>query len=118
MKNESQYRFNIQFTAKTDDEIMAGEFINSLGRRKGLFIVATVIEYLNNHKELSSNSKHIHVSTVSADQLEAKIRAIIDEKLACLPAEVRLAPALPPETTQISSDIADMLEDLELFASF
>ena len=56
MKNESQYRFNIQFTAKTDDEIMAGEFINSLGRRKGLFIVAAIIEYLNNHKELSSNS--------------------------------------------------------------
>ena len=118
MKNESQYRFNIQFTARTDDEVRAGEFLNSLGRRKSTIIVAAVIEYLNHHAELSSNPNHMRVSTVSADQLEAKIRAIIEEKLANIPSDNGNRPTPPMETDQMSNDIADMLDDLELFASF
>lgn len=118
MKNNSQYRFNIQFTARSDDEIRAGEFLNSLGRRKSTFIIAAVIEYLTSHPELLADPKQIHVSTVSVDQLESKIRAIVEEKLSSLPAEHKSRSVPAAEVEQISTDIADMLDDLELFSSF
>lgn len=119
MKNENQYRFNLQFTAHSDDEIRVGEFLSSLGRRKSSIIIAAVIEYLDNHPDFSSESNRIRVSTVSAEQLEAKIRTIIDEKLSVLPADniskVKQV-AEPEEIACDNSDIMDMLDDLELFS--
>lgn len=119
MKNENQYRFNLQFTAHTDDEIRVGEFLSSLGRRKSSIIIAAVIEYLDNHPDFSSESSRIRVSTVSAEQLEAKIRTIIDEKLSVLPADniSKVKPVAEPEEIGCdNSDIMDMLDDLELFS--
>ena len=119
MKNENQYRFNLQFTAHSDDEIRVGEFLSSLGRRKSSIIIAAVIEYLDNHPDFSSESSSIRVSTVSAEQLEAKIRTIIDEKLSVLPADniSKVKPVAEPEEIGCdNSDIMDMLDDLELFS--
>ena len=120
MKNESQYRFNLQFTARSDDELRVGEFISSLGRRKSSIIIAAVIEYLDNHPDFSSESSRIRVSTVSAEQLEAKIRTIIDEKLSALPAD-NICTTKPVdesgETSCDKTDIIDMLDDLDLFNS-
>ena len=119
MKNENQYRFNLQFTAHTDDEIRVGEFLSSLGRRKSSIIIAAVIEYLDNHPDFSSEASRIRVSTVSAEQLEAKIRTIIDEKLSVLPADniSKVKPVAEPEEIGCdNSDIMDMLDDLELFS--
>lgn len=118
MKKDSLYRFNIQFTPRSDEEETVGEYLNSHGRRKSIFIIAAVIEYLHNHPELLSESNRIHVSTISADQLEAKIRAIVEEKLNNLPAVYRNMPVPATEAEQISSDIVDMLDELELFAGF
>ena len=118
MKKDNQYRFNIQFTPRSDEEETVGEYLNALGRRKSIFIIAAVIEYLYNHPELLSEPNRIHVSTISADQLEAKIRAIVDEKLNNPPIEYRDTPGAAAEAAQISTDIADMLDDLELFAGF
>lgn len=117
MKKDDLYRFNIQFTPKTDEEVKVGEYLNALGRRKSIFIAA-VIEYLRNHPELQDETNQIHTSTISADQLEAKIRAIVEEKLLGLPAEYRKIPVQATATEQISSDIVDMLDELELFAGF
>lgn len=118
MKNESQYRFNLQFTARSDDEIRVGEFLSTLGRRKSSIIIAAVIDYLDSHPELSSESSRIQVSTVSADQLEVKIRTIIEEKLSSIQVVPKNATLQATEVEQISSDIVDMLDDLELFSSF
>ena len=118
MKKDDLYRFNIQFTPKTDEEVKVGEYLNTLGRRKSIFIIAAVIEYLRNHPELQDETNQIHISTISADQLEAKIRAIVEEKLQGLPAENRKIPVPATVTEQISSDIVDMLDELELFAGF
>lgn len=119
MKNENQYRFNLQFTAHSDDELRVGEFLSSLGRRKSSIIIAAVIEYLDNHPDFSSESSRIRISTVSAEQLEAKIRTIIDEKLSVLPADniSKVKPVAEPEEIGCdNSDIMDMLDDLELFS--
>ena len=118
MKKDDLYRFNIQFTPKTDEEVKVGEYLNALGRRKSIFIIAAVIEYLRNHPELQDETNQIHVSTISADQLEAKIRAIIEDKLSKLSIEYNCTPVSAMETEQISTDIVDMLDDLELFTAF
>lgn len=118
MKKDNLYRFNIQFTPRSAEEETVGEYLNALGRRKGIFIIAAVYEYLHNHPELLSEPNRIHVSTISADQLEAKIRAIVEEKLNNLPIEYRNMPGAAAEADRISTDITDMLDDLELFAGF
>lgn len=118
MKTDNQYRFNIQFTARSKEEETVGEYLNALGRRKSIFIIATVIEYLHNHPELLSEPNRIHISTISADQLEGRIRAIVEEKLKNLPLDNRNTPGTAAEADQISTDIADMLNDLELFSGF
>ena len=51
MKQDRLYRFNIQFTPQSEAEERAGEFLNSLSRRKSTIIVAAVIEYMQNHPE-------------------------------------------------------------------
>ena len=118
MKRDSQYRFNIQFTACSDDETRVGEFLNSLGRRKSTVIVAAVIEYLQHHPELLGDDDRIQVSTVSADQLEATIRAIIDEKLSTLPVGHKSSAIPASAAAPVDADIVDMLSDLELFTNF
>ena len=115
MKNESQYRFNLQFVARSADERRVGEFLSTLGRRKSAVIIAAVIDYLENHPELSFESSRIRVSTVSADQLETRIRAIIDEKLSVLPVKQTSTSEVSIDTDPSSTDIVDMLDDLELF---
>ena len=117
MKNESQYRFNLQFVARSADERRVGEFLSTLGRRKSAVIIAAVIDYLENHPELSFESSRIRVSTVSADQLETRIRAIIDEKLSALPVKQSNTSEVSIDLDPSSTDIVDMLDDLELFNS-
>ena len=118
MKQGRLYRFNIQFTAQSDAEERAGDFLDSLARRKSTVIVAAVIEYMQNHPEMLSDPRHIQVSTISPDQLEATIRAIIEEKFSNLPANYHSTCVPAADEEQLHTDIADMLDDLELFSNF
>lgn len=118
MKRDCQYRFNIQFIARTETEVTVGEFLNALGRRKSTAIIAAVSEYLDDHPELLSDPGHIRVSTISADQLDARIRSIVEEKLSSLPATHQAASEPVVDSVQVSTEIADMLNDLELFSCF
>lgn len=118
MKQDQLYRFNIQFTPQSEAEERAGEFLNSLSRRKSTVIVAAVIEYMQNHPEILSDPRHIQVSTISSDQLEAKIRAIIEEKFSNLPANYHSTCVPAADEEQLRTEITDMLDDLELFSSF
>ena len=102
---------------RNTDERRVGEFLSTLGRRKSAVIIAAVIDYLENHPELSFESSRIRVSTVSADQLETRIRAIIDEKLSVLPVKQASTSEVSIDTDPSSTDIVDMLDDLELFNS-
>jgi len=80
--------------------------------------VAAVIEYLQHHPELWGDDDRIQVSTISADQLEATIRAIIDEKLSTLPVGYESSAVPASAAGPIDEDIVDMLSDLELFTNF
>ena len=116
MKQDGMYRYCIQFRAHTESEIRAGEMLEKLGRKKSTVIVAALLEYMDNHPELSDDVQgHVTVNTVSMDALESRIAKLIEEKIR----DMKLQPqstAIPPEQAEeVSQDILDMLDDLNLF---
>lgn len=115
MISEKGYRFNIQFTARTEEAVRVGEFLNSLGRRKSAVIIAALNEYLDNHPELHGDVKRYEVSTLTVGQLEEQIHSIIDKKLSGLVIPQPNGICQDEATPTANQDIVDMLDDLELF---
>ena len=117
MKDGSSYRYNIQFPGKTDLEIRAGEFLETLGRKKSAVIISALNEYLDHHPELSDGSHPIvSISSISLQELEIKMKAMIDERMARIdvPA-VSVSPSgLTVSAEAISKDIMEMIGDLDL----
>lgn len=116
MKQNGMYRYCIQFRANTESEIRAGELLEKLGRKKSAVIVATLLEYMDNHPESSEGDHgHVTVNTISIDTLETHISRLIEEKLR----GIQLPPhseGIPQEQAEeVSQDIMDMLDDLNLF---
>ena len=118
MKKDDLYRYCIQFPGKSEAEKRAGDFLEMLGRRKSTVIIAALNEYLDHHPEIgAANVDHrVSISTVSMGQVEAKIRELIEEKLAGLQV-VGTSDSVPVSNhiDEVSQDIIDMIGDLELF---
>ena len=118
MKDGNSYRYNIQFPGKTDLEIRAGEFLETLGRRKSTVIIAAMNEYLDHHPELSDGSHPIvNISSLSFQELEIKIQAMIEDRLAGIDVPtVSASPyGLASSAEAVNKDIMDMISDLDLF---
>ena len=116
MKQDGMYRYCIQFRAHTESEIRAGELLEKLGRKKSAVIVAALLEYMDNHPELTDGDQgHVTVNTMSLNALEAHISRLIEDKLRV----IELPPhgeSIPHEQAEeVSQDIMDMLDDLNLF---
>ena len=118
MKDGSSYRYNIQFPGRTDLEIRAGEFLETLGRKKSAVIISALNEYLDHHPELSDGSHPIvSISSISLKELEIKMKAMIDERMARIdvPA-VSVSPSgLTVSAEAVSKDVMEMIGDLDLF---
>ena len=85
MKQDGMYRYCIQFRAHTESEIRAGELLEKLGRKKSAVIIAALLEYMDNHPELTDGDQsHVTVNTMSLGALEAHISRLIEEKLRVL----------------------------------
>ena len=117
MKRDDMYRFCLQFGTDSEDEIRVGEFLESLGRKKSAVVVNALIEYLDNHPELASGkaSRHVKISTVTIDALEEHIRRLIEERLAGIDLSHAAHGAPSEQAKEVSQDIVDMLDDLDLF---
>lgn len=103
----------------TVEEQRAGQLLERLGNKKSPIVIAALNEYLGSHPELLEGTAHIqfHVSNPSPQQLEEKIRQLIEERLAQGSQLTPLAPVTEAETPkQVSDDILDMLSDLEMFS--
>ncbi len=111
------YRFCLQFGTASEDEIRAGEFLESLGRKKSTVIIQALIEYLDNHPEYANGNEQrsIQISTVSVDVLEDKIRSLIEERLSGIDLTAISGSNYSAQTKEVSQDIVDMLGDLDLF---
>lgn len=119
MIKDGKYRFTLQFGMDTVEETRAGKLLEEAGKRKSPIVVAALNEYIEKHPELLSSNVRIQfqVRPLSPDQLEMKIRQLIEERLSSggnIPPQI---PAQTPNTTrQISEDILDMLTDLDCFS--
>ena len=119
MKDGSSYRYNIQFPGRTDLEIRAGEFLKALGRKKSAVIISALNEYLDHHPELSDGSHPIvNVSSLSLPELETKIQSMIEERLAGIEVPVVAAASTLSvnHADEVSKDIMEMINDLDLFS--
>ena len=114
MKQDGMYRYCIQFRAHTESEIRAGELLEKLGRKKSAVIVASLLEYMDNHPELTDQC-HVTVNTMSLGALEAHISRLIEEKLRGIELPPRGESIPHEQAEEVSQDIMDMLDDLNLF---
>ena len=117
-KKENVYRFSLQFGMDTTDKIRAGEFMEKLGNKKSAVVVAALNEYLEQHPEAKSETLRIRVeqeSSLRKEKLEQFIRSLVREQIekANISADRRLSE--PKEEQQLEDDIAQMLENLDLF---
>ena len=116
MKQDGMYRYCIQFRAHTESEIRAGELLEKLGRKKSAVIIAALLEYMDNHPELTDGDQsHVTVNTMSLGALEAHISRLIEEKLRSIELPPRGESISHEQAEEVSQDIMDMLDDLNLF---
>ena len=116
MRDGDRYRFNLQFTASTQEAERAGEMLEMLGKRKSQFVVTAVTEYLKNHPDFRIDKTIDTPQRVYKVELEKMIRAIIEERLSGYDISTEKPElgktAIPDE---IDSGIMAMLGNIQLF---
>ena len=118
MIKDGKFRFTLQFGMETQEELEAGKLLEQLGKRKSPVVVAALNEYLANHPEfhLGETRIHFHLATPDQQNLENTIRRLIEERLGSgMPTLTQTGSQEAPDPKQVSSDILDMLSDLEMF---
>ena len=118
MKSPDKYRFSLQWKAGTAEMVQAGEFLESLGNRKSGFVLLAVTEYLNKHPEVLSAGKALRIvvkQSYSRDQVEAIVKAMIEEKLTGMQFLPQGGECGMGESVAAEPDIDELLKNLDLF---
>jgi hypothetical protein len=119
MKTPDKYRFSLQWGAETSEKIQAGDFLETLGNRKSEVIVAAVTEYLAVHPEALTSGQKLKIvvrPSVTPQQMEAMVRAMIEERLAGIAAATPASAASDDSVELGNADISAMLQNLDLFS--
>lgn len=118
MIKNGKYRFTLQFGMQTVEEEKAGQLLEQLGKRKSPLVVAAINEYLANHPDFLKSQRCVqfHVAAPDTQFLENLIQQIIEERLGCSTITQKGEKENNLNTGKLSSDILDMLNDLEYFA--
>ena len=118
MIKDGKYRYTIQFGMQTEEEQRAGVLLENMGNKKSPVIVAALNEYLDRHPELLSGKTVIQyrLSTLPPEQLKETIRQLIEERLGSGTAIPLASTDASEPVQQVSSDIIDMLSDLDCFS--
>ena len=119
MRKDGKYRFTLQFSADSEDQIRVGELLEKLGNRKSLILVSALSDYIRAHPELQSDYSKIEVKVALAydrSQMERLIRSIVEEKLSELHTTQTIADASVSGTSEaLEEDITKMLDNLDMF---
>lgn len=87
MKKDGKYRFSLQFSADSEEQVRAGELLERLGNRKSAVVVAALNDYLDSNPNLQDAHCKIEVKLTpgyNRDGIEEIIRRIVEERLAAV----------------------------------
>ena len=119
MKTETGYRFSLQFSSETEEQVRVGEFLEKMGNRKSTIVVEALIQYLSENPNLEDSDIHIKVQShhlLEKKEIEALIRTIIDEKLSTSVLKEPCNENMMSNTKlALEEDISSMLGNLSLF---
>jgi len=118
VKRDGKYRFSLQFSSETREQMQAGELLERLGNRKSAVVIAALNAYIAAHPELAEPAP-VSVKIdggIRREALEQMIRSIIDERIAngqLLAGGVE-TPSIQMQE-DLNVDLAAMISNLELF---
>lgn len=132
MKKAGKYRFSLQFGSDSEKKVRAGEFLESLGKKKSIVVVEALNDYLLAHPELQeTQGRKIEVNISGGydrHRMEQLIRSIVEEKIAGL--HLPDAPTADPQmidsqaialqeelSETMEDDIGQMLDNLDFFSN-
>ena len=61
MKKDGKYRFSLQFSSDTPENMQIGELLERLGNKKSRVIISALTEDLQKHPQLSEESCKIEI---------------------------------------------------------
>jgi len=112
VKRDGKYRFSLQFSSETREQMQAGELLERLGNRKSAVVIAALNAYLAEPAPVSVKID----GGIRREALEQMIRSIIDERIAngqLLAGGVE-TPSIQMQE-DLNVDLAAMISNLELF---
>lgn len=119
MKKNGKYRFSLQFGSKTENEINAGEFLERLGNKKSVIIVAALNEYLLSHPELQNPNCKIEIKFAperSRVEIEEIVKTIVEQQLKVHQLENYSASSSEGNSADmLENDVIQMLDNLDIF---
>lgn len=120
MKKDGKYRFSLQFSADSEEQVRAGELLERLGNRKSAVVVAALNDYLDSNPNLQDAHCKIKVKLTpgyNRDGIEEIIRRIVEERLAAVRRdEPQMDFSEESKTDTLEADIAQMLDNLDMFS--
>ena len=84
MKSSENYRFTLSWPMNTEEQILAGEFLNKLGNKKSRFIVQLIHDYITANPEVinpKETIKFIVNSTPTENTLAEIVRTMVQSEL-------------------------------------
>lgn len=129
MKKDGKYRYTLQFSENSEENIQAGELLERLGNKKSIVIVAALNEYLIHHPELQNSDCRIKVCITPTKETvpenwEQIIMEMINRKLGSIQqGESQGLPGIEAgqsvqesmESENLEEDILAMLGNLDIF---
>lgn len=117
MKKDGSYKFNIQFPAETEEQILAGELLERRPRQKGILIVEALNAYIKQHPELLRENCKIEIhNRVSFDQekIENLVKRLVSEYMTANAAAGGNTCRIMDEE-EMEDNISQMLDNLNFF---
>ena len=114
MKKDGKYRFSLQFSADSEEQVRAGELLERLGNRKSAVVVAALNDYLDSNPNLQDAHCKIEVKLTpgyNRDGIEEIIRLAAVRR-----DEPQMAFSEESKTDTLEADIAQMLDNLDMFS--
>lgn len=122
MKNDKLYRFSLSWPIETEEQVLVGEFLETLGNKKSRFIVQLVAEYIRGNPEMMDADSAIQLALNSNSKaLKDVIHDIIRTEIASgrftMPRSATDSPDSSNAKEPVSSvdGLAAMLGNLDVF---